>query len=248
MTRLLSRTSITIDEAISSLLGRSAGPIDYEPTEPTDEAADDTLVFCLREALEDELEVLAGEYELAKHEERSPEFIAEKQAAVEHQEAVIEQANLYLCAIQDELNRGEQSVLKVDSASSNAAYTFITLHSFNEWRKRLAGDESGGEEPTESVRVSSKVAEKKAPRKKQRDQEDAILEQILKLGLDPLALPPDRYGRDGVKKDVRVALKSAPLFQGSTIFDKAWERLRKQDRIRKERGPYSPKKDVGGDL
>ena len=38
MARLLSRTSITIDEAVSILLGRSTGPIDFEPMDVAEDA------------------------------------------------------------------------------------------------------------------------------------------------------------------------------------------------------------------
>ena len=235
MPRLLSRTSITIDEAISILLGRSTGPIELWPLADSEEAEAERPMFSLQDHLDDELEVLAGEYEQAKYEKRPADVVAEKHAALQRQKAVIEQANLYLCAIQDELNKGEQSVLKVDTSLSNAAYRFVTLYSFHRWRETISSEQLGGGDEIDLNPTSQEGIDKKGPRKKQRDQEDAILEQIQKLGLDPLALPPDRSGRDGVKKDVRVALKSAPLFQGSTIFDKAWERLSKQDRIRKER-------------
>ena len=235
MTRLLSRTSITVDEAVYILLGRSTGPIDVEPIGVAEDTEADGPAFCLQDILEDELDVLEGEYDLAKYENEPEDVIAEKLAALQDQETVIKQAYLYRCEINDELNKGEQSALKLDSALSNAVYSFITLHSFNAWRETISSEQLGGGDEIDLNPASQEGIDKKGPRKKQRDQEDAILEQIQKLGLDPLALPPDRSGRDGVKKDVRVALKSAPLFQGSTIFDKAWERLRKQDRIRKER-------------
>ena len=116
-------------------MGLITGPIEFEPTEGSEDAEFDSPAFCLEEALEDELYPLEGEYIEAKHENQPAHVIAEKLAAVRKQEAIIEQANVYLCAIHDELNKGEQSVLKVDRALSNAAYTYITRHSFNEWVK-----------------------------------------------------------------------------------------------------------------
>jgi hypothetical protein len=184
MTRLLSRTSITIDEAIYILLGRSTGPIEFEPIGESEDAEANAPVFCLFETLDDELEVLTGEYEIAKYEKRPADVIAEKLAALQHQEAVREQAYQHLCAFNDELNKGEQSVLKVDQTLSNAAYTFITLHSFNEWRKCSAD--------------SVEDAVKEELRIRQRDQEEAILAEIRSRGMDPLALPP-------IRQDARVS-------------------------------------------
>jgi hypothetical protein len=231
MTHLLSRTSITIDEAVSILLGRSTGPIDFEPINVARGAESDVPVFCLRDTLEDERDVLAGEYEMAKYEKLPEHVIAEKHAALQRQEAVMEQADQCLCAIQDELNKGEQSVLKLDRALSNPVYQFITLHSFNEWRKSSAGEQPGGVAATESGPASPKGTEKKEPRKRLRDQEDAILAEIGSQGLDPMALPPIRPGHAGVKADIRESLMNSPLFEGTTTFDKAWERLAKHDRI-----------------
>jgi hypothetical protein len=227
MARLLSRTSITIDEAVSILLGWSAGPIDFEPMDVAEDAEADVPVFCLRDTLEDELEVLAGECDMAIHEKLPEQDISEKHAALRRQEAVIGKANLYLCAIKDELNKGEQSVLKLDRALSNPVYRFITLHSFNEWRKSSAG----GVAATEAILASKKGPKKKEPRTRLTQQGDAILAEIGSQGLDPMALPPIRPGHAGVKADIRESLKNSPLFEGTTTFDKAWERLAKHDRI-----------------
>jgi hypothetical protein len=56
-------------------------------------------------------------------------------------------------------------------------------------------------------------------------QDAAILVEIKKLGLDPLALPKNPAGKPGVKAAVRSALSESKLFKGSKVFDKAWERL-----------------------
>lgn len=69
------------------------------------------------------------------------------------------------------------------------------------------------------------TAEKHAPL--QRAQEDAILGAIIGLGYTPDALPSQLPGKSGVKAEVRKILRSHPLFkEKSTVFDKAWERLR----------------------
>jgi len=46
-----------------------------------------------------------------------------------------------------------------------------------------------------------------------------------------LALPRNEPGKPGVKAVVRAALQASSLFEGSTTFDKAWERLIKDGRI-----------------
>lgn len=56
-------------------------------------------------------------------------------------------------------------------------------------------------------------------------QDAAILETIKKMGHDPLRLPKNPAGKQGVKAEVRKSLEHNPLFAGTTVFDKAWGRL-----------------------
>ena len=56
-------------------------------------------------------------------------------------------------------------------------------------------------------------------------QDAEILCEIKKQGYDPLALPGNPRGKQGVKAVIRAALLDNPLFVGSTVFNKAWERL-----------------------
>ncbi len=62
-------------------------------------------------------------------------------------------------------------------------------------------------------------------------QEDAILEEIHRLGHDPLNFPKNSPGKSGVKNEIRTALANNRLFIGDTVFDKAWERLRDKGAI-----------------
>lgn len=58
-------------------------------------------------------------------------------------------------------------------------------------------------------------------------QDTAILTVIQQAGHDPLALPKNESGKRGVKFAIRQALNGSPLFpKNSTVFNKAWERLR----------------------
>ena len=62
---------------------------------------------------------------------------------------------------------------------------------------------------------------------RQTAQETAILNELRRLGHDPAALPSAAPGKPGVKALVRKALSgSTGLFAGTTVFDKAWDRLR----------------------
>jgi hypothetical protein len=80
-----------------------------------------------------------------------------------------------------------------------------------------------------TVRVEEGGRSGVSPRRKQRDQERAILKTIKKLRYNPIALPADHTsGKRGIKDRVRSKLKADPLFSAPSAFEKAWERLLKQ--------------------
>lgn len=256
MHRPLSRTSITIDEAVANLLGWSTGPFEFKPNagaedaeaeefEESDEAEDNRPALDVREILGDELDVVAGEYRLAKVAKQPAHVIDEKLAALRRKEAEIAQANVYLSAIQDELNKGAQSALRVDRTLSNAAYTYITWHSFTEWVKRIGNELAGEHRGAAASAASSPAPEvgttKRKPRTKLRQQEDAIVAELQRQKFDPVALPARLSGEDWVKTKVREALDKRAPFEGLTTFDYAWERLRKDGRIVEKSGPPPPK-------
>jgi len=64
-------------------------------------------------------------------------------------------------------------------------------------------------------------------------QDQAILAAIERQHLNVLALPKPRPGKAGVKAATRASLEGVnPLFpKDSTVFDKAWERLRRNGDI-----------------
>ncbi|WP_317738019.1 hypothetical protein [Burkholderia pseudomallei] len=65
------------------------------------------------------------------------------------------------------------------------------------------------------------------PLQQQAFQEQEILRVLAELGHNPLNLPKSPAGQPGVKAEVRKTLN----WQGSTTFDKAWERLRRNKDI-----------------
>jgi len=58
-------------------------------------------------------------------------------------------------------------------------------------------------------------------------QEAEILASLRKHGHDPTALPRNPSGRPGVKAATRHALGNKGMWARDRVFDKAWERLRK---------------------
>ena len=60
-------------------------------------------------------------------------------------------------------------------------------------------------------------------------QEDEILRVIDELGFTPSKIPPREYGKPGIKAKIRGKLRFS-----TTVFDKAWERLRAEGRIKEE--------------
>ena len=62
-------------------------------------------------------------------------------------------------------------------------------------------------------------------------QDRAILLELKNLGYDPKKLPKNPKGKPGVKAAVRTRLSNNKLFVGTTIFNKAWERLTARSEI-----------------
>jgi hypothetical protein len=63
-------------------------------------------------------------------------------------------------------------------------------------------------------------------------QERAVLGYLAGLGVSPTALPRRDAGKPGIKAAAKTALQGTPLFVGSEIFRKTWERLRASKEIR----------------
>lgn len=57
-------------------------------------------------------------------------------------------------------------------------------------------------------------------------QENEILAAIKTFGHNPLQLPENQAGKSGVKAQVKAKLGKSGYWSGSTVFSKAWERMR----------------------
>lgn len=240
MKKLFSRTSVTVDEAVAILLGWAKGPIEYRvmSEEPSPEELDtlDTVTFCLEESLQDELDKLENDLIEAQTDNMPAKIITEKKAAIETYDVAIELAKAYVCAIHDEINKGEHSALHVDCKLSNTAYTYITLGSLDEWAKQygraiLPKLKERPDVALSAIKSQLHVPAKPAPRVKMLEQEEAILEAIRELGYDPQQVPKNDQGKSGVKASVCQKLKASPLFEAKTAFSKAWDRLRHSKQI-----------------
>jgi hypothetical protein len=69
------------------------------------------------------------------------------------------------------------------------------------------------------------------PNSRAKAQEAAILKCLRDTGHDPLQLPPEPQGKPGVKAAARAALGNKGMWAGTTVFEKAWERLLRNGRI-----------------
>ena len=169
------------------------------------------------------------------------DLASEREAIVAHWDNLARRARRYLIDIADELAKTD-SALRVDQATSAATgIPHITLKSLDQWSRReysvsILDDDLST--PAENDHAAIITSDDKPVRKKLRDQENAILEQIKTLGHDPKALPARQPGAPGVKAAVEKALGSSGLFSATTAYSKAWERLRKEGAIADSTPPH----------
>ena len=237
----LVRTSVTVDEAVAILLGWANGPVQFTSRNENPSLEEEEILDGLTYSLADALEELQTSPESVKAEAAieslSDTELAAKLAEVEQNKKVVQLANTYLCAVNDELNRGEQSELRVDGKLTNEYLTYITLTSFNEWMQ----DKYGRTILTPAATLIEPEATKPAHGQTGLDQEAAILRSIRELGYSPDSLPHRANGAAGVKSVTRKALAMDPLFKAKRAFDKAWERLRADGSINDASTPPPPK-------
>ncbi len=133
-------TSISKDEAVQKLLGwqiscthsdGSSGNLSDEELE----AAGNRSVSVL-DVLEFERTPFENDLFEAKHAQLPEAVIAEKRKALADFDMKVDKAKRYLCAIDDELSKGDdRSALRIDKNRQGNAGPYITIHSFNEWAR-----------------------------------------------------------------------------------------------------------------
>jgi hypothetical protein len=82
--------------------------------------------------------------------------------------------------------------------------------------------------PTQEACLPEEAKETPPPVQRQQYQEQEILRAIRAAGYEPLRLPSAKAGTPGAKAAVR---KAVSFGKTGTVFDKAWERLRKSGQI-----------------
>lgn len=236
------QTGFTRDEALALLLGLGDRRIlpDDDPSIPDGIEVEYEFAFGIEEYLNDEFEFFEGEYKLAVHKQEPTDIITKKLEEFNKLKELISKAEKYALYFDDEISKGDLSAIRLDKSSSSFTphYTLVSIHqwsintlkfpdisidSFLKENTKLA------ELPARDIEADKSQAQPQVRKRilKHREQEEAILTEIKKLGHNPMNLPLNNSGLDGVRANVRDALINDPLFMGSTIYDKAWERLSK---------------------
>lgn len=206
-------TSCTVDNALRHLLG--IGPSTSNDLNEIELADVDTLENLLSCILEDAY----ADYSNAKFDKVPADVIAATLENLNKAKLLIDNARRYRSDIIDELAKGAASNLHIDSvATPNARNPYITLISLKKWAHKVLKisilAELGIVKPIHTV-------------SKARQQENAILDAIKKLGYNPKKLPELQPGKAGVKSAVRQLVQHPPLFISVKVFDTAWDRLLK---------------------
>ena len=85
--------------------------------------------------------------------------------------------------------------------------------------------------PTFSGSGLPATSKQPSPIKRQIEQEDEIIQTLKDLGYDPMKLPKYTPGRPDFKRDVKVKIGTQGMWAGSSVFNKAWDRLGSKNRI-----------------
>jgi len=239
------RISYTKDECVAKMLGWMKGHIRQKYVRVTlDGISEDQLPYLhsldwpLQEQLLELREAARRQVVQATESGATTKEIRTKQDAFNESENQINQAATYLLDIEDEIARGKESDLRIDQqATKESGHIHITIRSLDKWARQKYGMQILAHSPLAMPSVAKAIADTKTSpsRQKLRDQEVAILDKIRSRGYQPDALPRNESGKSGVKSAVRAALANDPLFSGTTVFDKAWERLRKYGDIKDSR-------------
>lgn len=239
------RTTCSKEEAVAKLLGFMRGHIRHEYPEDDSDITIEHLTYThsLGHPLDLQLSILK-EAALSRLSDaitaKSPEDVLnELTEAVVKCDELSNKAGGFLCRIDAELAKGEASALQIDSdATEKVGETQITISSLDLWAREKYGiyiltDALTINKPEQqelSSAAQKSLVGNKHPAKKQpklQAQQDAILNEIVKLKYDPKSLPKFMSNKPGVKSEVNHILNGKGLFTGKTVFDKAWERLRK---------------------
>lgn len=230
-----SRTSLTRDEIIGTLLGWINGP--YIPAfdedirlSAEDQEALDSYAYCIfqdRSNREDDaLEAYANCLENggAKNVCRKPvdDFKREDEAF-----------KRFCDEVDDEISKG---TLRVDHRSTTSRDTCYTRISVEEWIKnRRVVDSSVGKgliqaSEAKPAKTDSSQGESKRSKSKMVRQQQLILQTLINFGFDPQKLPAPTLDGGARSKVVQRLDKKEP-FENLKAFQHAWSALRKSKQI-----------------
>ncbi len=155
------QTSCTKDEAVGMLMGLIHGPIQLTPLdhEPSDEELEleKSIYYSVMEDLDGERDSAEINHVEAKFDNLPADIIAEKLAALEECDTKIGNANAYLNDINDELNKGETSALRIHTGASTGLYQHITLTSLDEWARNRYDIPILGDRKSKTVTASQQT-------------------------------------------------------------------------------------------
>lgn len=224
----IERPIVDRDNLVAHLLGWKHANLDYAALPLMDQLRKywDKAV---REFLEAEKTKCAAKNPAEN--EAAIKILAEKLAVVNEYEGLIDKAKSYFSDITEEIAKGDDSALRIDQRSAEMINEeFFTLASVEWWvRKKYCrplffpASLTESSLPQANIKTDADINQKPS---KLRDQEEAILAEIVKLGYDPKRFPKNDPGKPGVKTQIRNCLIKTELFKGPTIFKKTWERLR----------------------
>jgi len=234
------KTSCTLEDAAFYLLGYSQQQVQTKWFEnPNVPSGNSDGYYDLYEEIQEEYELAHSEYAEAKADNFSAEIIASKLVALDCAKDALEKVKTYKHLMTDELAK-EDSALRVDRHfNENKKDPHITLLSLKVWAKSKLGLEILKELtlPEQSqLTVKAKPTVKVYIGDKRRA---AILDEIIKLGLDPKSLPTNLTGKSGIKAEIRQTLlerkimfdKNTLLFKDKDYFDRAWQSLLNKKKI-----------------
>lgn len=267
----LKQESCTVDEAVAKMLGWLRSPIHnkiikvtpYGEIPPAYLPTMRHLPMPLDELLTQQREMARSEFLDACGKYISYEAIERKEKELIGFDETIRKADIYLRAIKEEL-KNKTSMLVIDQeATDETGELHITLESLDQFAREKFGIALlDSLEPTSSTENNPSTAQLPIPPDTQtirdshqdnkklsrmQQQEHAVLEIIKELGHNPKCLPVNTPGKAGVKAEVRKRLDGHPLFKGSTIFEKTWERLRSRKELVYADEASSPQKNTMGD-
>lgn len=158
----------------------------------------------------------------------SPVISAEEWGALVEQEEEARKDPVYKAKYDRAMSLYDERDKLLEHLRQDHPYVDIEIKKrLSEIRSELESIDKVDESPQPKAATHMELVKPQAHEAVQRTaaQDAAVLAMLKEKGFDPLALPPNEAGKPGVKSLIRQALGTSGLWAGTTVFDKAWERL-----------------------